>query len=182
MLSKKQNLLLTTVSICIVTFFLSFLLHPLFLLIPIAYILLTYILPLVNILQNKYRIEIIDGDSMYPALPRGIHLTIGICNPKTINKYDTVTFYHSQDCEPNHRVIGEPLDGYVYIHGDNVEKPDGAVSVDDIRTKSIQIGLQPIFIPLTYLSMIDTIIKLKWIITRSNKAKIKKSIRKRELD
>lgn len=134
------------------------------------------------------------GSSMSPSIPQGANCMIS----KPVNGFEkndivsyvvpngdfdpSTPFYNQVDNVESirtHRVL-KVGDDAVFLHGDNNILPDGWVPKELIIKNHPQVGLQPIYVPISIRSVLETSVKFWWVLSRKNQDKISEEIKKNE--
>lgn len=138
-------------------------------LISLGLVIAPYVLP--------YHLTWSMGSSMMPSIPLGLTLNIVTDKVDDVQVGDVVSY--TSDLGNNkihHRVIGVNRHGYV-VKGDWNERADPEnISGDQIRNKSLQYGNQPIYVPVSPLAIVMTVLKLYKRIKGEHKSLIQDNI------
>lgn len=107
------------------------------------------------------------GNSMMPSIPSGSTMSIRTTDFEKIEIGDVISYEvpeyadHSNKNNIHHRVIGKLDNGGYIMKGDGNNSLDGFVVYDEnIVSKTVQYGYQPLYIPISPSSIAFTISKI----------------------
>ena len=110
---------------------------------------------------SPYYLSFSVGSSMLPAIPVGLTLSLSSNRINNLKVGDVVSYKTDRkDKNVHHRIIEINKNEYILKGDGNDRKDPHPVTKDQIEYKSIQYGYQPIYITISPLAILTTLIKL----------------------
>ena len=127
--------------------------------------------------RSPYHLAYSYGSSMRPSIPSGLTLNLVKSEVDDIWVGDVVT-YKKNDKRIQHRIVGFNGDGSYILKGDGNDTLDRKpVDKDKIISKTIQYGLQPVYIPLSPFSIYMSFVKLWMIFVGKHERMLEENLR-----